>query len=135
MFCEGDKTFSENVGCPVCGMDLVKITGNDDESEDDTYKNLQKKTFGFRLLLRLPVFILSMGGMFFEFPFSSKISGILQLIFTLPVVFFTGWFLFKRAWISFKTWNLNMFSLDWFGSKCSFRLQHFRIVFSEFNSS
>jgi adenosine/AMP kinase len=42
MFCEGDKTYPENVGCPVCGMDLVKITGNDDESEDDTYKNLKK---------------------------------------------------------------------------------------------
>jgi adenosine/AMP kinase len=27
-------------------MDLVKITGNDDESEDDTYKNL-KKISGF----------------------------------------------------------------------------------------
>ena len=24
MFCEGDKTYPENVGCPVCGMDLVK---------------------------------------------------------------------------------------------------------------
>ena len=35
MFCEGDKTYPENVGCPVCGMDLVKITGNDDESEED----------------------------------------------------------------------------------------------------
>jgi Cu2+-exporting ATPase len=46
MFCEGDKTYPENVGCPVCGMDLVKITGNDDESEDDTYKNL-KKSSGF----------------------------------------------------------------------------------------
>jgi hypothetical protein len=28
-------------------MDLVKITGNDDESEDDTYKNL-KKVLDFR---------------------------------------------------------------------------------------
>ena len=27
--------------------------------------------------------------MFFEFPFSSRVSGILQLIFTLPVVFLT----------------------------------------------
>ena len=96
MFCEGDKTYPENVGCPVCGMDLVKITGNDDESEDDTYKNLQKK-FWISVAFTLPVFILSMGGMFFEFPFSSRISGILQLVFTLPVVFFTGWFLFKSC--------------------------------------
>ena len=66
MFCSEDKTYPENVGCPVCGMDLVKITGNDDESEDDTYKNLQKN-FGFRLLLRFPVLFLSMGGMFLSF--------------------------------------------------------------------
>jgi len=119
MFCEGDKTYPENVGCPVCGMDLVKITGNDDESEDDTYKNLKKK-FWISAAFTLPIFILSMGGMFFKFPFSQKISGILQLIFTIPVVFFTGWFLFKRAWISFKSWNLNMFSLIGLGASAAF---------------
>ena len=128
MFCEGDKTYPENVGCPVCGMDLVKITGNDDESEDDTYKNLKKK-FWISVAFTLPVFILSMGGMFFEFPFSSRISGILQLIFTLPVVFFTGWFLFKRAWISFKSWNLNMFSLIGLGASAAFIYSIFALFF------
>ena len=128
MFCEGDKTYPENVGCPVCGMDLVKITGNDDESEDDTYKNLQKK-FWISVAFTLPVFLLSMGGMFFEFPFSSRVSGILQLIFTLPVVFYTGWFLFKRAWISFKSWNLNMFSLIGLGASAAFVYSIFAITF------
>ena len=128
MFCEGDKTYPENVGCPVCGMDLVKITGNDDESEDDTYKNLQKK-FWISVAFTLPVFILSMGGMFFEFHFSSRVSGILQLIFTLPVVFFTGWFLFKRAWISFKSWNLNMFSLIGLGASAAFVYSIFALFF------
>ena len=128
MFCEGDKTYPENVGCPVCGMDLVKITGNDDESEDDTYKNLKKK-FWISVAFTVPVFILSMGGMFFEFPFSSRVSGILQLIFTLPVVFFTGWFLFKRAWISFKSWNLNMFSLIGLGASSAFVYSIFALTF------
>lgn len=128
MFCEGDKTYPENVGCPVCGMDLVKITGNDDESEDDTYKNLKKK-FWISVAFTIPVFILSMGGMFFEFPFSSRVSGILQLIFTLPVVFFTGWFLFKRAWISFKSWNLNMFSLIGLGASAAFIYSIFALTF------
>ncbi|MFN3773711.1 heavy metal translocating P-type ATPase [Cloacibacterium normanense] len=128
MFCEGDKTYPENVGCPVCGMDLVKITGNDDESEDETYKNLKKK-FWISAAFTLPIFILSMGGMFFEFPFSSRISGILQLIFTLPVVFFTGWFLFKRAWISFKSWNLNMFSLIGLGASAAFIYSIFALTF------
>lgn len=128
MFCEGDKTYPENVGCPICGMDLVKITGNDDESEDDTYKNLKKK-FWISAAFTLPIFILSMGGMFFKFPFSQKISGILQLIFTIPVVFFTGWFLFKRAWISFKSWNLNMFSLIGLGASAAFIFSLFALFF------
>ena len=128
MFCEGDKTYPENVGCPVCGMDLVKISGNDDESEDETYKNLKKK-FWISVVFTLPVFLLSMGGMFFKFPFSQKISGILQLIFTIPVVFFTGWFLFKRAWISFKSWNLNMFSLIGLGASAAFIFSLFALFF------
>ena len=128
MFCEGDKTYPENVGCPVCGMDLVKITGNDDDFEDDTYKNLRKKLW-ISVAFTLPVFILSMGGMFFEFPFSSRVSGILQLIFTLPVVFYTGWFLFKRAWISFKSWNLNMFSLIGLGASAAFVYSIFALTF------
>ena len=47
-----------------------KITGNDDEDEDDTYKNLQK-ILDF-CCFYASHFILSMGGMFFEFPFNSR---------------------------------------------------------------
>ena len=144
MFCEGDKVYDSNVGCPVCGMDLVKIPekkaieytcpmhpeivqnepGNcpicgmdlvpkpskDNDHEDETYKLLKRK-FWTALGFSVPVFILSMGGMFIDWPFSHQIQGILELILTLPVLFYAGWFLMKRGWISFRTWNLNMFSL------------------------
>lgn len=144
MFCEGDKVYDSNVGCPVCGMDLVKIPekkaieytcpmhpeivqnepGNcpicgmdlvpkpskDNDHEDETYKLLKRK-FWTALGFSVPVFILSMGGMFIDWPFSHQIQGILELILTLPVLFYAGWFLMKRGWISFKTWNLTMFSL------------------------
>lgn len=144
MFCEGDKVYDSNVGCPVCGMDLVKIPekkaieytcpmhpeivqnepGNcpicgmdlvpkpskDNDHEDETYKLLKRK-FWTALGFSVPVFILSMGGMFIDWPFSHQIQGILELILTLPVLFYAGWFLMKRGWVSFRTWNLNMFSL------------------------
>lgn len=144
MFCEGDKVYDSNVGCPVCGMDLVKIPekktieytcpmhpeivqnepgycpicgmdlvpkpSKDNDHEDETYKLLKRK-FWIALGFSVPVFILSMGGMFIDWPFSHQIQGILELILTLPVLFYAGWFLMKRGWISFKTWNLNMFSL------------------------
>ncbi len=128
MFCEGDKTYPENVGCPICGMDLVKITRNNDESEDDTYKILQRK-FWISAIFTVPIFVLSMGGMFFDLPISAKMSGILQLIFTIPIVFYTGWFLFKRAFVSFKTWNLNMFSLIGLGAGTAFIYSVFALIF------
>ncbi|MEY8759984.1 heavy metal translocating P-type ATPase [Chryseobacterium tongliaoense] len=153
MYCEGDKTYDSNVGCPVCGMDLVKypekktakytcpmhpeiirdepgscpICGMDlvrmpdseGEEEDETY-NILKRKFIISLAFTIPVFILSMGGMFINFPFSHSVQGIIELILTLPVLFYSGWFLIKRGWISFKTWNLNMFSLIALGVAAAF---------------
>ncbi len=152
MYCEGDKVYDSNVGCPVCGMDLVKypekkvakytcpmhpeiiqyepgncpICGMDlvrmpdkDDEEDETY-NILKKKFFISLGFTIPVFILSMGGMFINFPFSHQVQGIFELILTLPVLFYSGWFLMKRGWVSFKTWNLNMFSLIVLGVAAAF---------------
>ncbi|SFN38539.1 Cu2+-exporting ATPase [Chryseobacterium oleae] len=153
MYCEGDKTYDSNVGCPVCGMDLVKypekktakytcpmhpeiirdepgdcpICGMDlvrmpdseSDEEDETY-NILKKKFFISLAFTVPVFILSMGGMFINFPFSHNIQGFIELALTLPVLFYSGWFILKRGWVSFKTWNLNMFSLIALGVAAAF---------------
>lgn len=144
MFCEGDKVYDSNVGCPVCGMDLVKIPakkateytcpmhleivenepGNcpicgmdlvpkpsrNNDHEDETYKILKRK-FWISVAFSVPVFILSMGGMWMDWPFSHQVQGILELVLSIPVIFYAGWFILKRGWVSFKTWNLNMFSL------------------------
>jgi hypothetical protein len=37
MFCEGEKTYPTQSGCPVCGMDLVTLEAED--SEQKTAKN------------------------------------------------------------------------------------------------
>lgn len=119
MFCEGDKTYDSNVGCPVCGMDLVKYPEKGEEETDDTYLILKRK-FIISLVFTIPVFILSMGGMLIDFPFSHDIQGIFELILTIPVLFYSGWFIMKRGWVSFKTWNLNMFSLIALGVAAAF---------------
>lgn len=119
MFCEGDKTYDSNVGCPVCGMDLVKYPEKGEEETDDTYLILKRK-FIISLAFTIPVFILSMGGMLIDFPFSHKLQGILELILTIPILFYSGWFIMKRGWVSFKTWNLNMFSLIALGVAAAF---------------
>lgn len=120
MFCEGDKVYDSNVGCPICGMDLVQIPGKKgDVKEDDTVKILTKKLW-IAAAFTVPVFILSMGGMFLKFPISHQVQGILELILTLPVLFYAGWFLVKRGYNSFRTWNLNMFSLIALGVAAAF---------------
>lgn len=120
MFCEGDKVYDSNVGCPVCGMDLVQIPGKRGEiPEDNNVKKLQNKLL-VSALFTVPVFILSMGGMLFKWPFSEKISGFIELIFSLPVIFYSGWFLLKRGFNSFRTRNLNMFSLILVGVSAAF---------------
>lgn len=163
MYCEGDKVYDSNVGCPVCGMDLVKypekkaakytcpmhpeiirdepgdcpICGMDlvrmpdkNEEEDETY-NILKKKFIISLAFTIPVFILSMGGMLFNFPFSHQTQGIIELILTLPVIFYSGWFLMKRGFFSFKTGNLNMFSLIVLGVAAAFIFSIVALVFPD----
>lgn len=131
MFCEGDKVYDSNVGCPVCGMDLVKIPEKGEKkSGDDTYKLLKNK-FLISLIFTIPVFILSMGGMWIEFSFSNKVQGILELLLSIPVIFYAGWFILKRGYVSFKTWNLNMFSLIALGSAAAFLFSLLALLFPE----
>lgn len=129
MFCEGDKVYDSNVGCPVCGMDLVQIPGKPGEvTEDDTVKILTRKLW-IALAFTSPVFILSMGGMWINWPFSHQIQGILELIFTLPVLFYAGWFLMQRGFYSFRTGNLNMFSLIALGVAAAFLFSLVALIF------
>ena len=131
MFCEGDKVYDSNVGCPVCGMDLVKIPERGEKTaEDGTYKLLLSK-FLIAVGFSIPVFILSMGGMWFDFPFSNKVQGLLELVLSIPVIFYAGWFILKRGFISFKTWNLNMFSLIALGSAAAFLFSLLALFFPE----
>lgn len=161
MYCEGDKVYDTNEGCPVCGMDLVKypekktavytcpmhpeITGHEPGScpicgmdlvrtpdktdeEDETYTLLKRK-FIISMAFTVPVFILSMGGMFINFPFSHRVQGIAELLLTLPVLLYSGWFLMKRGFVSFRTRHLNMFSLIALGVTAAFLFSIAALIF------
>lgn len=131
MFCEGDKTYDSNVGCPVCGMDLVRYPDKNGDNEEDETFNILKRKFITSLAFTIPVFILSMGGMFIDFPFSHQIQGYIELILTIPVLFYSGWFLMKRGFVSFKTWNLNMFSLIALGVSAAFLFSIVALIFPD----
>lgn len=104
--------------CPICGMDLVPVEANIEE-EDKTYKNLLRK-FKISILFTAPVFLIAMSEMIHNNPLMAvmpwKYWNWVQLILSLPVVFYTAWMFFERAWRSVKTWNLNMFTLIGIGS-------------------
>lgn len=118
MRCEGDKTYNQPGNCPVCGMDLVPVEP-DVSAEEKKYKNLLHK-FWWSLVFTIPIFLISMSEMIPNNPFY-RIMDIqywnwVQFGLSLPVVFWTTWMFFERAYRSLKTWNLNMFTLIGIGA-------------------
>lgn len=108
--------------CGICGMDLVPEAK---EIEEDTsiYDRLVKK-FKIALACTFPIFVIAMSEMIADNPLYQWLPHTywnwIQLLLSLPVVFYSAWFLFERAWTSFKTFNLNMFSLIGLGAGMAF---------------
>ena len=108
--------------CPICGMDLVPMEPTDSE-ENKVYKDLLSK-MKIAITFTIPVFAIAMIEMARNNPLE-KIMPMtnwnwVQLILTLPVVFYTCSMFFVRAWKSIITWNLNMFTLVGIGTGVAF---------------
>jgi cation transport ATPase len=98
--------------CPICGMALEPETVSADTTANPELDDMTGR-FWIALALTAPVFVLEMGGHLtnsHQFIDQQK-SNWVQLILATPVVLWTGWPFFERAWISLKTRNLNMFTL------------------------
>ncbi|NEW80100.1 MAG: heavy metal translocating P-type ATPase, partial [Gelidibacter sp.] len=108
--------------CPICGMDLVPMEPTE-SAEDKTYLKLLKK-MKISLIFAVPVFIISMSMHLPTNPLSKLIPQIYwdwsQFVLTLPIVFYTCWMFYVRAWKSIITWNLNMFTLVGIGTAAAF---------------
>lgn len=121
--------------CPICGMDLVPMEPVAEEKEDSTYLNLRKK-FRLSLVFTIPVFIIGMSEMIMNNPLLKimpwKYWIWLQFFLSLPVVFYTAWMFFVRAWRSVVTWNLNMFTLIGMGSAVAWLFSVGALLFPDF---
>lgn len=108
--------------CPTCGMDLTPMEPDDSE-ELKTYKTLAKK-MKISAFLAIPVLIISISMHLPSNPLPKLMPQIywdwLQLSLTIPIVFYTCWMFFERAWKSIITWNLNMFTLVGIGTSAAF---------------
>lgn len=102
---------SEKPGdCPKCGMALERNPLVAQDGEDEEIRDLTRK-FWIAAALTLPVFVLAMGHMIPGVHFRTDITKWIEFILTVPVVFWAGGMFFTKAWVSLKTWNLNMFTL------------------------
>ena len=101
--------------CPICGMGLelesaaMAADGPNPELVDFT------RRFWVGTILTVPILVLAMGP-FVGFPevrgvFGERASLWIELVLGTPVVLWSGWPFLVRGWNSFRTMNLNMFSL------------------------
>ena len=108
--------------CPICGMDLVPMEPTDTE-ENKVYDDLMRK-MKIAVLCTVPIFFIAMIEMMHNNPLLQLMDvakwNWVQLLLSLPVVFYAGWMFFVRAWKSIVTWNLNMFTLIGIGTGVAF---------------
>ncbi len=133
MHCEGDKTYPKFGSCPVCGMDLVPAEENV-SSEDLHYQRLLLK-FKFAVAFTLPIFLIAMSDMIPNNPLFQMMTerqwNWVQLVLSIPVLFYATWMFFERAWISIRSRNLNMFTLIGIGAGVAWLYSVFGMVFPD----
>ena len=119
--------------CPKCGMDLVLVEPTE-SSEQKIYKELARK-MKISLLFTIPVFFISMSDMLPNNPLIQVMDhnkwNWVQFILTIPIVFYTCWIFFVRAWKSIITWNLNMFTLVGIGTGVAFLFSVVGLLFPD----
>lgn len=120
--------------CPICGMDLVPMQA-DLSSEEKTYKKLSKK-FWIATAFTLPIFFIAMSEMIPNNPLyelmGQKQWNWVQFFLSIPVVFYSTWMFFERAYRSIKTWNLNMFTLIGIGAGVAWLFSVVGMLFPDF---
>lgn len=118
--------------CPICGMDLEpKTVDLSDNGDDQQYRDMLIR-FWVGVALSTPLLVLVMGpmvGLNFTGDLSDSAFGWLQVALASPVVFWCGWPLLVRGVKSFRSMNLNMFSLIAVGSLAAYLFSLFVVLF------
>jgi heavy metal translocating P-type ATPase len=117
--------------CPICGMALEPMDAAADE--DTSELRDMSRRFWISLALSLPLLIVTMSEMVPSVSLHRRIGADtfnwLQAALATPVVLWGGWPFFVRGWTSFKTWNLNMFSLIALGTGAAYLFSAFALLF------
>lgn len=116
----------EQVGpgtCPKCGMALEpKGVPAADEGPDPELIDFKRRFF-VGAVLSVPLLVLTMGpivGLPVREWIGERIVLWIEMILGTPVILWSGWPFLVRGWMSFRTLNLNMFSLIGMGVSSAF---------------
>jgi len=106
---------TEHGACPLCGMGLeLESAAAGDEGPNPELVDFTRR-FWVAAVLTTPVLVLAMapylGLTALRDFFGERTSMWIELVFSTPVILWSGWPFFVRGWNSFRTMNLNMFSL------------------------
>jgi len=117
--------------CPKCGMPLEPMTVSlDTSAEDHEIADLQRR-FWWAAGLSAPVLFLAMGEMLPPIHAMGGWSPIIQFWLSIPVIFWSGKPLLRRAWRSVVTWELNMFTLIGLGVLTAFGYSVLALLYSD----
>ncbi len=118
--------------CPICGMDLVPVQPADNDEDERVYHLLVLKlkvAIGFTL----PVFLIAMSDMISGNPMyhlmDKKGWDWVQFILSLPVIFYSAWMFFQRAWLSLVSRHYNMFTLIGIGAGTAWAFSVIALLF------
>lgn len=111
--------------CPICGMGLEpeKASAGDDEGPNPELVDFTRR-FWVGAILTVPLLILAMSPFvgltaIREF-FGERTTLWIELVLGTPVILWSGWPFFVRGYHSFRTLNLNMFSLIGMGTGAAY---------------
>jgi Cu+-exporting ATPase len=111
---------SEPGSCPICGMALEPRMVTAEEADNPELRDMTRR-LRVSAVLTAPLFILTMGTMLAGHEAASgwispRALAWIELALTTPVVLWGGWPFFARMWASFRSRNLNMFTLIGIGT-------------------
>lgn len=117
--------------CPKCGMALEPIDASAEEDTSELHDMTRR--FWISFFLTVPLLLITMTemvpGVNVHHWLGNSTFNWLQAALATPVVLWGGWPFFVRAVASFKTWNLNMFSLIGLGTSAAFIFSVIALLF------
>ncbi|QKX04247.1 copper-translocating P-type ATPase [Aquimarina sp. TRL1] len=118
--------------CPLCKKELVVL--EEVSSEEKNYQLLSKKMW-IAVICTLPVFCIAMSDMIPQNPLMKLLRGTqwnwIQLLLSIPVVFYAARMFFERAYKSLRNRHYNMFTLIGIGAGSAWVFSVLVVIFPQ----